>query len=236
MTVQSQELVQFNQVMHALAEARSIDEVKQIRDKAEAVRKYAQSAALGLDAQNYAAEVKLRAERKAGSLLASLQLRGGDRKSNRLHDRLTLTELGISQNQSTRWQLETKLPDDKFEQYLAATRAAGKEITATAVIRLARQVVTSRRNNPSADDSRHFASHWANGKQQGRPGHRGESADAGDSELINEITNHLDLLEDVLEPICSGDQEVLELGPRRVLKHLLGEIKALLTQVHGEWH
>ena len=69
MTVQSQELVQFNQVMHALAEARSIDEVKQIRDKAEAVRKYAQSAALGLDAQNYAAEVKLRAERKPGVCL-----------------------------------------------------------------------------------------------------------------------------------------------------------------------
>ena len=49
----------------ALAEAKTIDEIKTIRDKAEAVRQYARSASLGLQIQNYAAEVKLRAERKA---------------------------------------------------------------------------------------------------------------------------------------------------------------------------
>lgn len=39
--------------------------------KSEAARKYAQSAGMGLDIQNHAAEVKLLAERKAGELLES---------------------------------------------------------------------------------------------------------------------------------------------------------------------
>ena len=57
------ELALLDQAGQALSEARSLDEIKTVRDKAEAVRKYAQSASLGLDVQNRAAEVKLRAER-----------------------------------------------------------------------------------------------------------------------------------------------------------------------------
>ena len=66
----------------SLAKAKTLDEIRSIRDKAEAARQYAKSAALGLQIQNFAAELKLRAERKAGGLLAEMSLRGGDRKSN----------------------------------------------------------------------------------------------------------------------------------------------------------
>ncbi len=52
------ELTLLNQAGQALAEARSLRDIKEIRDKAEAVRKYAESASLGLDVQNRAAEVK----------------------------------------------------------------------------------------------------------------------------------------------------------------------------------
>ena len=108
--IPSEELVALDSAARALALAITIDDIKLIRDKAEAVRKYAQSAAMGLDAQNRAAEVKLRAERKAGQLLNSLRLRGGDRKSNGHDDGLKLDDLGISQNQSTRWQREARFP------------------------------------------------------------------------------------------------------------------------------
>jgi len=47
-----------------------------------------------------AAEVKLRAERKAGELLAETITKGGDPKS---HD-VTLNILGIEKMQSHRWQ------------------------------------------------------------------------------------------------------------------------------------
>ena len=85
-------LALLDQARHAIATAESMDEVKDIRDKAEAARKYAESASLGLEAQNYAAEVKLRAERKAGELIAQLKLHGGDRRSNDSDDRVTLEQ------------------------------------------------------------------------------------------------------------------------------------------------
>src|SRR6266542_3120338 len=62
-----------------LAEVRSVDEVKSIHDLAEAARVYARQARLGLEAQNDSAEIKLRAERRLGELLATLPKQdGGD--------------------------------------------------------------------------------------------------------------------------------------------------------------
>jgi hypothetical protein len=89
------ELAALDQASRLLAEAQSLDEVRSIRDKAEAFRTYAKAAQLGLDMQNRAAELKLRAERKAGSFLASLRLRGGDRRSKGHRVTLKLEELGI---------------------------------------------------------------------------------------------------------------------------------------------
>ena len=47
-------------------------QVNRFYDIAEAARTYARAAKLGLEAANHAAEVKLRAERKAGELLTTL--------------------------------------------------------------------------------------------------------------------------------------------------------------------
>jgi hypothetical protein len=127
-------LVRFEAAKRALAEARTIDEVKQIRDKAEALRLYVKQQGDSLEMQNDIAEIKLRAERRAGELLAEMgeneqrQRRGGDRKS-KLHDETlieppTLSDLGITKSQSSRWQQEAKVPEETFEQYVAETKAA----------------------------------------------------------------------------------------------------------------
>ena len=99
-----------------LALADNLDDIKTIRNRAEAVRTYAKSAALGLEAQNRAAEVKLRAERKAGELLMALRPRGGDRKLNAHAARLSLADLGITHDQSTRWQLQARLDQRQFDE------------------------------------------------------------------------------------------------------------------------
>lgn len=52
--------------------ARTIDEVKDIRDRAEAMRQYAKAAGYSRDITNMCAEIKIRAERKAGTLLAEM--------------------------------------------------------------------------------------------------------------------------------------------------------------------
>lgn len=132
------ELTLLGRAERALAEARSIEQFKEIRDQAEAVRTYARSATLGLEIQNYAAEVRLRAERKAGKMLAECKLRGGDRRSKSRDATLKLTDFGITRQQSFCWQLEASLPDADFERYVSRCRRCGKELTSAAVVRLAR--------------------------------------------------------------------------------------------------
>ena len=55
----------------ALEKARTVDEVKDIRNRAEALRVYLKQAA-DVDMQNWAAEIRIRAERRAGELLREM--------------------------------------------------------------------------------------------------------------------------------------------------------------------
>ena len=135
-----QQLALLHRASRAIAEADSVDEVKDIRDKAEAARKYAESASLGLEAQNYAAEVKLRAERKAGKLISQLSLHGGDRRSKESDDRVKLEDLGISKDQSSRWQLIARVPDKAFELHVSSVKESAAELTTSSVVKLARQL------------------------------------------------------------------------------------------------
>ena len=54
------------------------------------------------------AEMK-RAERRAGEMLAEMELQGGDRKSKSHDVTLKLDDLGINKKQSSRWQSQFKL-------------------------------------------------------------------------------------------------------------------------------
>lgn len=156
---QPRQLVLLTQAQQALAQATSLDEIKDIRDKAEAARKYVESAQLGLSLQNHAAEIKLRAERRAGELLAELKLAGGDRRSTVAGSSLTLEELGISKHQSSRWQREAAVPEDVFERFLREINDSSAELTSAALLRIAREFQTKRA--ASDDDERASFAHEA---------------------------------------------------------------------------
>jgi N6-adenosine-specific RNA methylase IME4 len=136
-------LTKLDEARRTLAEMRDVDEVKAIRDKAEAMRVYAHQARLGLEAQNHAAEIKLRAERRAGQLLGEIerQQRGGDRKSISHDESLIsapkLSDIGISYSQSSRWQSIAALPESEFDKRIEAIKKADKEITTAAMLRFA---------------------------------------------------------------------------------------------------
>ena len=134
----SRQLAALEQAQLALAEASSFEDIKDIRDKAEALRKYAASAELGLALQNKAAELKLRAERRAGELLRRLKLAGGDRTSTQPDQKLSLDELGINKHQSSRWQREAAVPEEAFEKLLQETTEGERELTSAALLRMAR--------------------------------------------------------------------------------------------------
>ena len=133
-------LAKLDKATHMLAEAKTLDEVKSIMDIAEAARTYARAAKLGLEAYNHAAEVKVRAERKAGEMLRQLERHnGGDRKSDYKSDNLvnafleTILQENIPQATAYRWQQLAEMPELVFEQHIEETRGE-RPITTSGVI------------------------------------------------------------------------------------------------------
>jgi phage N-6-adenine-methyltransferase len=126
------ELARYDAALHALAEAHRVDEVKDIRDKAAAMRAYARQAK---DKQliSHATEIMMRAERKAGELLTKMEKNKGAR--GQLHGRNgsggrtrlppedtspKLADLGINKTQSSKWQKLAALDDEQFEAKVAS--------------------------------------------------------------------------------------------------------------------
>ena len=129
-------LVKYDAACRALAAAKSVDEVKDIRDKAEAMRAYAKQAknkALEVDA----AEIRMRAERRLGELIQAQKetvglqagARGrkgggtrGSRKEPQVKQQPTLKEAGIDKKLSSRAQRLAAVPEKQFEGMLGEWR------------------------------------------------------------------------------------------------------------------
>lgn len=139
-------LAKLDKATQMLAEAKTLDEVKHIRDIAEAARTYARAAHLGLEAYNHAAEIKVRAERKAGEFLKQLERgKGGGDKKSKNHSALigmgdfspyreVLEELEIPHTTSHRWQAMAEMPEKVFESVLENLRGE-KPITTSGLLK-----------------------------------------------------------------------------------------------------
>ncbi|MFE8033826.1 hypothetical protein [Thiohalocapsa marina] len=126
-------LIKYDAACRALAEAKAVDEVKDLRDKAEAMRIY------GMQAKNKtleidAAEIRIRAERRLGELIAAQKATVGLNTGSRgqLHGRKetgevlalvddegqkppSLSDAGISYDLSSRAQKIAAVPEAEFE-------------------------------------------------------------------------------------------------------------------------
>lgn len=119
------ELVRYDQAKKAIAEYKSVDEVKDFRDKAMAIEAYAKQAndmALEWDA----ARARVRAERKCGELLAQTEKAKGaaGTSSNQYQKEVqspdvtapkTLEEMGLTKKQSSDFQKLANVPEEEFE-------------------------------------------------------------------------------------------------------------------------
>ena len=101
----------------ALAEARTVNELAHIRNQAEAIRYAAKQAQMGIEMINDAAELKLRAERRAGELLEKMtKATGGDAMRARSHRTTevsgpsTYADLDIDKHDAARWQQMAEVP------------------------------------------------------------------------------------------------------------------------------
>jgi hypothetical protein len=121
-------LFKYDAACRAVAEAKSFDDVKDIADKAAAVKEYARRAnnrSLELDAL----EIRERARRRRGELLLELKAEGrlakGPRKQPLDDGRsvLTLDDLDTSRDESARDQKLAKMDGNSFERLVARCRA-----------------------------------------------------------------------------------------------------------------
>ena len=114
MSTEPRELVLLTRAQQTLAEVRTIDECREIRDKAEAICSYNKKAGRSRRIVLLAAEVKLDAERRIGQLLAALPLANGapgnqytGKQTNRSHAAtgpIRLRDLGLTKSDSSRAQ------------------------------------------------------------------------------------------------------------------------------------
>ena len=147
----SKALVKYDAARRALAAAQSVDEVKDIRDKAEAMRAYARQAG-DKELLWWATEIKLRAERKGGALLAEMDraVPGDNQWSS--HDVTTLNDLGVTKKQSARWQEEASISDEEFEEWLDSHKG-DKVPTSSGLRNLAKRQAAEQENGPHRTDS-----------------------------------------------------------------------------------
>lgn len=148
------ELVRYDSMCRAIAEAYRVDEVKDIRDKALAMEMYFRQAK-NIEAERQACEIRLRAEKKAGQLDKKREKQQGARgnpggqgakfvgSDNTTPQ--TLKELGLSKDQALQWRKLDDVPDELFE---AALTGAKKPTTNGIITAAAPPVIT-----PVSDDA-----------------------------------------------------------------------------------
>jgi N6-adenosine-specific RNA methylase IME4 len=147
MTENGTSLVHYDAARSALQKAHRVDEVKAIRDWAEAMRAYAKQAN-DTEMQTLAVEIKLRATRRLGEVGKQQRDKGeiakksqGRRKRNSddiaTVSKPTLKELGIDRRLSAMGAKLAAIPEERFEAIVAETGIKEKELTSAAVLRAA---------------------------------------------------------------------------------------------------
>ena len=108
----------YSNAKNALAEYKTVDEVKDYRDKAVAVEMYAKQAQ-DFDLEYDAAIARVRAERKCGELLRDMESVKKGRPKKEMSNGTTfktIEKMGITRDQSSKWQQLANVPDKEFEE------------------------------------------------------------------------------------------------------------------------
>ena len=142
------DLVIFDKAKQAIAEAVSVDEVKDIRNKAEAMRIYYKQAGESLIMQNQCAQIKIYAERKIGEILSEIEKNKGGQaehssyRSPEVTGRIeTLNDLGISKMQSFKYQSIASIPEPIFQDHITSVLSEEEqELTSIGLLRIAKQL------------------------------------------------------------------------------------------------
>ena len=149
-------LARYDAACRAVAEAKTVDEAKDIRDRAVAMAAYAKQAK-NKDLEADAVEIRMRATRRLDQLRQaqketvglSAGTRGSRVKGARVDDKPTLASQGIDKNLANQARRLGALPDDRFETAVAEARDRVTNALGNAIKRQQREMLADelRRGN-----------------------------------------------------------------------------------------
>ena len=127
-------------VERQVADCETFEETLEFRDRAMSAHVYAKAKNCGEEA-DIAKEAQLWAEWEAGGYLAEAPKQHGARPPDTAsHLARPLNELGVSWDQSSRWQAVHKLSRELVRQHIADRRNNGKELTQAGLLQLAKKL------------------------------------------------------------------------------------------------
>jgi hypothetical protein len=211
----SRELTLLSRAQRALAEARTVDEFKDVRDLAEAARGYARRKKFAHDVLLEVACLTIQAEHGLGKALSQIELAKaapGNQyvRADRFHSGtgpIYLKDLGLSKQASHRAQLIASLSKEKLEHWLRVQCAKGVE--------------------PTLSAARRYAEELAERTSKRQVSRRSISLTPVDA--LTELLEHQKMLSQLLSKLYDGG--TIARGEGRLVCRLIGEIGALAREL-----
>lgn len=144
-----QMLVLRDNAKNQLEKIKSVEEGITYLNKVAAIEKWVKAEKMDAELQNIVAEQKLRTQRVLGDLLKESEIKKGGNptmvsKDDHRDRRETLSDIGLTKQQSHTFQQIASIPDEKFEEFIAekkeAVNNAVSELTTTGALRLAKSL------------------------------------------------------------------------------------------------
>jgi hypothetical protein len=157
--IQVKSLQKLDNATRMLEEIKSVDDAMHLIDLAEAARVYAKQVKLGLEAQNHATEIKIRAQRRAGEILLEMEKATAGRPSKNpsqakrnFENIPTYAEMDIRYQDASVWQTIAKVPEDDFRNFIERVKTEEKELSTAATYREARKILQPEPAQPQPEE------------------------------------------------------------------------------------
>lgn len=145
---QAATLARLDAANQALMEAKSLEEVKDIRDKIAAIEGYYRQQKASLDVIAHATILKVRAEHKLGTLLKEMPknrgseaqlisrgIIGGNITLPPINEPPTYEEIGINKMAASRWQQLAEIPCEELEERIKEAAAEGIRLSVSRAVK-----------------------------------------------------------------------------------------------------